>query len=561
MLDLLKRSRVARIAAACALGLAVPCCIAQDSAATYPVQGMVLDRVSGQPIARALVDANADAVLTDNDGHFELNLPGGTREINIRRPGYGSRFGGIAQAVTVGANMPDLTFYLIPNSLITGHVTLSTGDEADGIRIMAYRKRIVNGRERWTLQGVVNTNSEGAFRLANLEAPASYLLYSMPAHDGVGPIAPGATSYGYPSSYYPGVADFSAASVLTLSPGQQAQADFSLTRQPFYPVTIAVANHSEGRGIPIQIYDSSGRVLEFGTRWNPEQGTAQVNLPSGRYYAEARFGGEEQAYGRVDFTVAGGPVSGLSMAMLPLHPVPVEIRKEFTANSSTGPQGSITSGPVDFNAGLNLMLASADAFEMGGRGGGLRHVPGSTDSSLFEIENVAPGRYWVETNLFEGYVSSITSGGVDLMREPLVIGPGNATAPIEVTLRNDAGSISGQLNQSTSVETASVGTAPVGTASALGVVSRAHIYAIPLFPTASSVPQTVAQTTGQFSISNLAPGSYHVIALEDAEEIDPTDTQEIAKYTGKGQTITVEANGTANVQLDLIRTNDGAPTE
>jgi hypothetical protein len=525
--------------------------MAQDSAATYPVQGMVLDRVSGQPIARALVDANADAVLTDNDGHFELNLPGGTREINIRRPGYGSRFGGIAQAVTVGANMPDLTFYLIPNSLITGHVTLSTGDEADGIRIMAYRKRIVNGRERWTLQGVVNTNSEGAFRLANLEAPASYLLYSMPAHDGVGPIAPGATSYGYPSSYYPGVADFSAASVLTLSPGQQAQADFSLTRQPFYPVTIAVANHSEGRGIPIQIYDSSGRVLEFGTRWNPEQGTAQVNLPSGRYYAEARFGGKEQAYGRVDFTVAGGPVSGLSMAMLPLHPVPVEIRKEFTSNSNTGPQGSITSGPVDFNAGLNLMLASADAFEMGGRGGGLRHVPGSTDSSLFEIENVAPGRYWVETNPFEGYVSSISSGGVDLMREPLVIGPGNATAPIEVTLRNDAGSISGQLNQSTSVETAS----------ALGVVSRAHIYAIPLFPAASSVPQTIAQTTGQFTISNLAPGSYHVIALEDAEEIDPTDTQEIAKYTGKGQTITVEANGTANVQLDLIRANDEAPTE
>ena len=556
MLDLLKRNRVARIAAAWVLGAAAVCCMAQDSAATYPVKGVVLDRITNQPIARVLVDANEDAVLTDSDGHFELNLPGGTREINIRRPGYGSRYQGVARAVTVGANMPDLTLYLTPNALITGHVTLSTGDEADGIRIMAYRKRVVNGRERWTLQGIVNTNSEGAFRLANLEAPASYLLYSMPAHDRIGPIAPGATSFGYPSSYYPGVADFSAASVLTLSPGQQAQADFTLTRQPFYPVTIAVANHPEGRGIPLQIYDSSGRVVEFGTRWNPDQGTAQVNLPNGRYYAEARFGGEEGLYGRVDFTVAGGPVPGLSMAMLPLHPIPVEIRKDFTANSSGGPHGSIGSGPVDFNAGLNMMLASADAFEMGGGGGGLRHVPGSTDSSLFEIENVAPGRYWVETNAFEGYVSSITSGGTDLMREPLVIGPGNSTAPIEVTLRNDVGSISGQLNQS-----ASAATTPAGSASVLGVVSRAHIYAIPLFPTASGVPQTVAQTSGQFMISNLAPGSYHVIALEDAEEIDPADAQDLSKYTGKGQTVTVEANGTANVQLDLIRANDEEPAE
>ena len=76
--------------------------------------------------------------------------------------------------------------------MITGHVTLSTGDEADGIRITVYRRQVVNGRERWALQNIVTTNSEGAFRLANLEAPATYLLYSMPAHDRVGPIAPGA---------------------------------------------------------------------------------------------------------------------------------------------------------------------------------------------------------------------------------------------------------------------------------------------------------------------------------------------------------------------------------
>lgn len=545
MLDPLKRRRVAAIVAAlCALCVSALTCAAQDSAASYAVRGVVLDRVSGQPIARAVVDADADAALTDNDGRFELNLPGGTRQINVRRPGYGSRGRGTGHAVTVGANMPDLTFYLTPDALITGHVTLSTGDEADGIRIMAYRKRSVNGRERWTLQGIVTTNSEGAFRLANLDAPASYLLYSMPAHDRIGPIAPGAVSYGYPSLYYPGVADFAAAGVLTLNPGQQAQADFTLTRQPFYPVTITVANRSEGRGVPIQIHDTSGRVLEFGTRWNPNQGAAQINLPTGHYYAEARSGGEEGEYGRVEFTVAGGPVAGLSMSLTPLHAVPVEIRKDFAAGTGNGPQGFGSFGseqPVDFSAGLNITLASAEAFEPQ-TGGGLRHMEGSTDSSLFQLANVAPGQYWVETTPFQGYVSAITSGGVDLAREPLTIGSGNSTAPIEVTLRNDAGTITGQLNQAA--------------AAATGAVSVTYIYAIPLFPTTSTVPQSATQSTGQFTIPNLAPGSYHVIALDEAEEIDPTDPQELAKFTGKGQTVTVEAGGTAQVQLDIIRSGD-----
>ena len=97
------------VAAACIIGVAVLTCAAQDAAATYPVRGVVLDRVSGQPIARVLVDANEDAVLTDNDGHFELNLPSGPRQINLRRPGYGGRGRGTWHAVTVGANLPELT--------------------------------------------------------------------------------------------------------------------------------------------------------------------------------------------------------------------------------------------------------------------------------------------------------------------------------------------------------------------------------------------------------------------------------------------------------------------
>jgi hypothetical protein len=540
---------------------AVPQTWAQDTQ-TYPVRGVVLNSISHAPIARALVDCHQDATLTDNDGHFEMNVPAGETAITIRRPGYNSREQHRSSMVNVGANMAELTFYLTPEALISGHVTLSSGDEADGIRVVAYRKRVVNGRERWTMQSMTTTNSEGAFRLPNLDAPASYLIYSMPAHDRLGPIAPGASSFGYPSVFYPGVADFSAAGILSVLPGQQAQADFTLTRQPFYPVTISVPGREGQRGAGVQIHDTSGRVVEFGTRWDPIQHTAQINLPSGHYYAEAHSMGESSSYGRVDFTVAGGPVSGLSMAMLPLHPVAIEIRKDFTA--TTGNEGQVVAfsggASADFNAGMAMSLSSSDSFEQQSGGGGLRHPEGLTDPSIFELDNVTPGRYWVETTPFEGYVSSITSGGVDLGREPLVIGPGNSTAPIEVTLRNDGGQIQGTVQEpgENQIQSNSASSQASGTLGS-GPVATTYIYAIPLFATTARVPQGFVRGSGQFTISNLAPGSYHVIALDESTDIDPTDPRQMAKYTGKGQTVSVEANGTASVQLEVIPSSDEAP--
>ena len=61
---------------------------------------------------------------------------------------------------------------------------------------------------------------------------------------------------------------------------------------------------------------------------------------------------------------------------------------------------------------------------------------------------------------------------------------------------------------------------------------------------------------GQFTIPNLPPGSYRVVAFDAQQEIDFHTPEGLAKYSGKGQTVTVEAGGTANVQLDLIQTGN-----
>jgi len=243
------------------------------------------------------------------------------------------------------------------------------------------------------------------------------------------------------------------------------------------------------------------------------------------------------------------------MTMFPLQPIPVHIRREFTATPAGGISGggySIGSGSGDPGPGVSVALTSADTFDGHNAGGNFRRVDGSADSSLYEIVNMTPGRYWVNAVAYQGYVSSMRCGGIDLLREPLMIGEGNSTAPIDVTLRNDTGSISGVISGAASAAPSSN-----GADQALGEISAVSVYAVPV----SSMPAqiqgaTVANHSTQFMISNLAPGEYRVFALDENIDVATLSPEERQRYMARGATATVEASSTANVQLDVIPTSE-----
>jgi hypothetical protein len=511
LLSLSKRGRTILLAIACAPGVAISS-FAQQTPILYPVRGVVLNTLTRQPIPRVLIDGNTNAVLTDGDGRFELDLPEGSDQIQVHRPGYSSRGPEMMHVVNVGANISDLTFYLTPQASITGHVTLSSGDDADGIQFTFYLRHAVNGHEKWRMAGGVATNTEGVFRMTNLEAPGVYAVCSMPSQDHrnfrpnttrrsgarsaalptAGTIVQEIT--GYPSVCYPGPLSESddTANLLTISPGQQPEFELTLNRQPFYPVSIAVPNQPPGQPVGVRIFDPSGRAVEYSTAWNAQQGIAEVNLPNGQYYAEVYAGGEVSNYGRVDFHVANGPVSGLSMPLLRLHPIPVEVRKEFHA-AGNQPQSGMIGSPDQAEPGVNLVLTPADSAIGDSVGTGLNHRNGTTDKSLFELGNVVPGRYWVQATPYQGYLSSMTSGGADLTREPLIVGPGNTTAPIQIALRDDGGQIHCTVNTASSP-------APEGE------INFSFVYAILEFPTGSQIQTTASQGPGACVLANLAHG-------------------------------------------------------
>ena len=101
------------------LATGIPACMSQETPATYPVRGVVLNSITHRPIARALVDGHSDAALTDNDGRFEINLDEGFTQILVRRIGYNPNSPMGPHPVKVGPNMPGLTFYLTPEGGVT----------------------------------------------------------------------------------------------------------------------------------------------------------------------------------------------------------------------------------------------------------------------------------------------------------------------------------------------------------------------------------------------------------------------------------------------------------
>jgi hypothetical protein len=529
---------------------------AQDNSATtgYAVRGTVVDAVSGQPIGRALVEINQQfAILTSGDGQFSFdNVSAGGYRVSIQKPGYmgigqvmTSGGSGIPRQpsppryLTVGADMAPITFRLTPLAAITGHVTLSTADPADGIQVTAYTRRMENGRMRWASAGRARTRSDGSFRIGGL-ASGNYMVYTQPSLDqdrpqrkSSGPV------WGYPAVYYPGVTDPSAAGMLTLRAGQQAQADISLVRQQFFEVTALVRSAEAAN---FQILDAGGRQTMLPASYDRRTQIVTASVPNGSWSLEAHSYGRDILWGRSDFQVAGAPVS-VAISLLPIPHIPVNIRRDFVA-SADGSQPQ-TSGP-----GMNLFLVSADDFSMSGYGGGLNSVEGGNGQD-WEIRVMEPGHYWVQATAFPpAYVSSLTTGGVDLAANPLVIVPGSTPAPIDITLRNDGGTITGTI----------AGQSPPAASSGVSTTqqTQAWVYAIPLFPSPANVPTGFVQPNGQFTISGLAPGSYRVIACDAPQEIDFHSPDGLAPWTAKGETVTVDAGGSAHVELTILSTG-GAP--
>src|SRR5208337_2338401 len=132
-----------------------------------------------------------------------------------------------------------------PTGAIHGQIELSTGDPAQGITVMLLKRAVQDGRALWQGAGTARTNSEGLYRFGGL-TDGVYAMYTEPAMDnepatdlmeaGRAPVE----RAGYASVFYPDARDLAGAAHIQLRGGDQAQANLTLTLEPFHAVTATV---------------------------------------------------------------------------------------------------------------------------------------------------------------------------------------------------------------------------------------------------------------------------------------------------------------------------------
>ncbi len=544
----------------------------QVSTQTATVHGIVRVGASGEPLPHALVRIGGDAstgVLTNGDGRFEIpDVPAGPQEFTITKPGYLDE--AIAGAdssawnahdyghnVIVAAEMGDLAFTMERANAIRGQIQLSTGDVAEGIQVTLLRRAIQDGRAVWQMTANTRTNSEGAYRFGGLNN-GLYAVYTMPAMESDGAsnlVAPGQTGKlsraGYASVFFPDTRDLDSAAKIQLRGGEQAQANISLTLEPFQPVVATITMPRAGERGDVQVFDARGNPLPYVAQHDEGTHSVQTMLPDGTYslrataarqsfhIAATREAGRFDVMptsatgfaGEVSFSVAGRPVTNLNLPLAATADNAIQV-SVTRSGSSAGQQGPGTAGEPRVAVTLSQMGGwVADGMVSS-------YADGAISGPL--VATGAPaGSYWVHMNIAPKTLceSSFTAGGASLGREPLVLGVAGSTVPMTLGLRDDCAKLTLSL--------------PGSVAYTAGEERAYTVYVVPdLDSTQDVVPQTLRTSTGgRVTLTGLTPGNYHVFTFDRPVALEYRNAEVLGSLPS--QAVSLAPNGDEELAVEV----------
>jgi hypothetical protein len=534
--------------------------VGSSSGSVFHIHGVVLNALTNKPVGRALVTLMEIAALTDSDGRFAFdvrlsmgNLAGGAAfrpslgvssgfplVLMARRPGYLTM-----QRPTMlllrdkSPEVPELTIKIVPESILRGRLATSAVEPPIGVQVQLFRKQVQEGLANWGLVVAAQTNSRGEYRFADLPAgDYKVMTREWVENESIVPPSPGPMT-GYPPVYYPNEPNLATATPIHIAAGETAQVDLNLRAQPYYQVSIPVMNVPHGTGVNVNVGEEDGSS-GFSLGFNPQTQKIEGSLPNGTYDVWVMCFGEVQSAAASKIEIAGGPFHGAPISLVTSGVIPVVVREEYTADSDTGRREGLVVSRIGNGRqpSLQLMLRPDGTNRPTA---GLRNPTGKGNEGLV-VENAREGKYrvWVMPN--RGYVASATSGGVDLLHQPLVVGAGGASAPIEITLRDDTATLGGTVSP----------IPPTGGESNL-YGGGVFVFCYPIESEVGRLVQGFAGADGKFSIQNLPPGRYLVLAFSTPNQNLEYRNQEVLRqYESKGTLVTLEPGQKAEVKVSVL---------
>ncbi len=507
---------------------------------TYTLHGTTLNGATGKPLARVLVVSNDHrlATLSDSEGHFTLTVRAqaqatdnggqhffGRNALNLQaqRPGYFFQpFSGTIQLDQPQAS-GEIQLKLMPEAVLSGTVSSEEADAAHGVSVMLLQHRVQDGTPIWTFRQNATTDLRGGFRFANL-SPGEYTVMTGEWSGGRPlPLDPTAVHQEYPPVFCGDTPDLASATKLQVKFGDSPRADIHLHRSTYYPVTMPVAGVSPGVNVRITEPDGFGG---YGLGYDGREHAVTGWLPTGSYTVLLSSYGPTPAFALLPLHVNAGPVRTGAVALTPARSIPVRVQSQLTRTETQG------------HLGVNVYLQPLDP--------GLNAAGGASQADKgpdLVLENVQPGHYLVHVQSYLGYVASLRSGGVDLLRDPLVIGSNGGADPIDLVLRDDAATVTGTVKTGDSA-----------------LPERTYVVLLPIGST-QQMPQSMAGPDGKFTLANVAPGSYRLLAMRNFPfQIPYRDAEAMQAWDNKGVVVSVVAAQQLEADVPLLDEGDEPPS-
>jgi hypothetical protein len=487
----------------------------------YNLSGTVINSVTGEPVRRAAVQIfgrDANIALTDTGGHFSLEgIAEGNVYLTAVKPGFYQDEASHTTPVQVAKDAPEIVLKLTPWGVIRGRVTTRDERPLEGMQVRLIAKQNVEGRLVWTDQpNQAVTDDEGEFRITGLQAGTYYVAVDQsPRATLTQKGVPNTREQIFTKQFYPGVSEMSAATPIEVIPGDEAEASFALSAEPIYRVSGSLTGAASA--VSNLVFErKAGDQADFTQTVSVQSGKFEAEVPAGSYSVNGQTpdGKELVSPGASVMIRADEP-----QLVLPLSPaaiIPVQIEREQGGN------GSETRLPVSGGMqGMTMQLEPISQF----RRGFLR-------ARAEGFANVAPGTYRLQITTSGGWwVKSAQSAGVDLLSDELTVVEGEQPAPIELTMRDGAGIVSGTVT-------------PMGDPGRV-IVLLAQAQG------SNNVVRTTIAMQGNFTIPGVPPGDYLILALNDGDQLEYANPDVLSPYLSDAGQVTVRARGNVTVNLGL----------
>ena len=512
---------------------------AQRSTAPAPkarIEGTVINAAGNAPVAgvtlSVLQETERQAVTTDAQGRFVVNVPHGTVRLLASKEGFTGiqpeghtrpAANGVLITVRAGQQLKGVTLRVFPVGIVAGRVFDIRSRPVQGARTQLWRFTYDDNGDRVLRPSGTGrggeTNDHGEFRIEAVD-PGEYLLYV--ASPMLRERAPGES---WVAVFYPGTPDERRALPVVVKSGSTTTVDdiamptvrggairIHMTNKTGEPLQSTLVKYLHWRG-----GDSAGNRLMVPLLIMGGAERAEIPVTPGHYEIVAgwaRSNGVPIGFGSATVDVSEGPANAEITVTKPQR-LTGRVQLEQPSGQAK-PAGNVRCDVRNEAFGNSFATSAQDG--------------------SFAIENLPPARYRIDCSSLppDTYLLQIKQGERDAVKEGVTIGAAD-TMDLVVSLGGSGGQIDGTVADG------------AGTKGAAAVVA--------LVPDDRDASQLFRTTTtdqnGAFALRAVAPGSYRLFAWPEVDGAAYRNAEFLKKYEEQATAVKVERSGKTSSAVKL----------